>query len=127
MGIVERVPRNRPPMYWRMRFSAPPVKPGRGPSRLAPEEPPLPLATHSVLPSRLTRTLVGYQPVGRNPSVLLAPIFATLKTATSLVLAFVTNRMDSSGVSASELGVLPGGHRGSMAVLIVSTVLPLLV
>jgi hypothetical protein len=39
------------------------------------------------------------------------------------VLALATRRTDSSGVSASELGVDPPGARGSIAVPIVSTAL----
>ena len=55
------------------------------------------------------------------PSGVLSPGSLTLTTARLLVLALATNSIDSSGVSASELGVLPGGGRGSMAVPIVST------
>ena len=76
------------------------------------------------MPSRATRTEVGYQPAGMNPSGVLSPGSLTLTTARSLVLALATNRTDSSGESASELGVLPGGALGSIAVPIVSTALP---
>ena len=58
------------------------------------------------------------------PSDLLSPSSLTLMTATSLVLALATKRIDSSGVNASELGVDPGGAFGSIAVPIVSTDLP---
>ena len=67
---------------------------------------------------------MGYQPVGMNPSGVLAPGSLTLITARLLVLALATSRTDSSGVSARELGVEPAGALGSMAVLIVSTALP---
>ena len=76
------------------------------------------------MPSRETRTEVGYQPVGMNPSGVLAPGSFTLTTARWLVLALATRRIDSSGESASELGVHPAGAAGSMAVPIVSTALP---
>ncbi len=67
---------------------------------------------------------MGYQPVGMNPSGVLAPGSLTLITARLLVFALATSSIDSSGVSASELGVEPAGALGSMAVLIVSTALP---
>jgi len=74
--------------------------------------------------SRETRTAVGYQPAGMKPSDLLAPTSLTLATATSLVLALATKRIWPSEVKESELGVLPGGALGSIAVPIVSTGLP---
>ncbi len=58
------------------------------------------------------------------PSGPLAPGSLTWTTARLLVLALATNSIDSSGESASELGVLPEGALGSMAVPIVSTALP---
>ncbi len=76
------------------------------------------------MPSRATRTEVGYQPTGMKPSGALAPGSLTLTTARLLVLALATNSIDSSGESASELGVLPEGALGSMAVPIVSIGLP---
>src|SRR5947207_113266 len=122
MGIKDRVPWKSPPMY--STLGLPPRKPGRGPSRLARELDPLPLVTKIVLPSRATRTPVGYQPTGMRPSGALAPGSLTLNTARLLVLALATNSIDSSGESASELGVLPKGALGSMAVPIVSMGLP---
>src|SRR5690349_8597992 len=109
-------------MYSRVR-SSPPLTTGLGPSRFALELAPLPLAMKRVLPSRATRTEVGYQPAGMNPSGALEPGSLTLTTATSLVLALATNRTDSSGDSASELGVQPAGALGSMAVPITSSAL----
>ncbi len=76
------------------------------------------------MPSRESRTEVGYQPTGMKPSGPLAPGSLTLTTARLLVLALATKSIDSSGESASELGVLPEGALGSMAVPIVSTALP---
>ncbi len=64
---------------------------------------------------------MGYQPVGIKPSGVLAPGSLTLTTARLLVLALATKSIDSSGVSASALGVLPAGARGSIAVPMVST------
>ena len=67
---------------------------------------------------------MGYQPVGMKPKGALPPGSFTLTTAMSLVLAFATNNIDSSGETASELGVLPAGALGSIAVPIVSIGLP---
>src|SRR5262245_42446642 len=119
MGMAESVPWKRPPIY--SRVGVLPAERGFGPSRLAFEDAPLPLVTYRVWPSRATRTEVGYQPVGMNPSGALEPTALTFTTARQFVLALATNRTDSSGVSASELGVLPEGARGSIAVPIVST------
>src|SRR6516225_3543709 len=58
------------------------------------------------------------------PRGALAPGVLTLTTARLLVLALATNSIDSSGESASALGVLPGGALGSMAVPIVSIGFP---
>src|SRR5205823_11959454 len=116
--------RPSPPMYSRVRPSVPLGTRGFGPSRLARELIPLPLAMNSVLPSRSTRTAVGYQPAGMKPSGVLAPSSLTLMTATSLVLALATNSADSSGERQSELGVQPSGALGSMALPITSTALP---
>src|SRR4051812_45123812 len=97
---------------------------GLGPSRLDRELVPLPLATNRVLPSRSTRTAVGYQPAGMKPRGVLPPGSFTLIAAMSLVLALATNSTDSSGDRQSELGVHPSGARASMAVPITSTALP---
>ena len=59
-----------------------------------------------------------------NPRGVLAPISFTLTTARLLVFALATNKTVSSEVSASELGVLPAGAFGSIAVPITSTALP---
>src|SRR2546430_1532256 len=121
--MVESVPWNSPPMYWRGE-APPPREAGRGPAPVGLRGSPLPLAPpHRLAPPR-ARTDVGYQPVGMNPSGELPPTSSTLTTATSLVLALATNRTFSSGESASELGVLPDGALGSIAVPIVSTALP---
>ena len=58
------------------------------------------------------------------PKGALPPGSLTLTTARSLVLALATKSIDSSGERASELGVLPGGALGSIAVPIVSMDLP---
>src|SRR4051812_12542383 len=103
-------------MYSRVLLSAPPFAIGFGPSRLAFDEAPLPLATNSVLPSCESRTEVGYQPVGMNPRGVLSPTSETFTTARLFVFALATNSTDPSGESASELGVHPAGARGSMDV-----------
>src|ERR1039457_4297518 len=86
--------------------------PGWGPWGLALEERPLPLATSRCRPSGVTRTDVGYQPTGMNPSERLFPGFATSKTATMLLLAFATKSIFPSGDSARLFGVDPGGAWG---------------
>src|SRR6476620_10048255 len=102
MATTDSVPLNRPPMYSRSDGEA---TPGVGPSRLAFEVVPLPLTIQRVLPSRATRTEVGYQPAGMKPSGVPWAGSSTLKAATSLVLALATNRIDSSGERARALGV----------------------
>jgi hypothetical protein len=82
--------------------------PGCGPSGLALGVIPLPLATSRCFPSGVTRTDVGYQPTGMNPSERLLPGFSTSKTATVLLSAFATNSVFSSGESARLFGVDPG-------------------
>ena len=124
MGMIERVPWKSPAMYSRTPIASPPGAAGLGPSRLALELLPLPLATKMVLPSREILTDVGYHPVGMNPRGVLAPISLTFTTARLLVLALATSRTVSSAESASELGVQPAGAMGSMAVPMVSTAFP---
>ena len=58
------------------------------------------------------------------PRGALPPGSLTLTTARLLVFALATKSIDSSGESASELGVLPGGALGSIAVPMVSIGLP---
>ena len=88
------------------------LTPGCGPSGLALEVSPLPLATSRCLPSGVTRTDVGYQPTGMNPSDRLLPGVPTSKTATTLLSALATKSICSSGESARLLGVEPGGACG---------------
>src|SRR5438105_1920233 len=82
---------------------------------------PRPLAMYSFLSSGLTRTEVGYMPVGMKPSGLALPGVLTLKTATLLASALVTNSSSPPGVSARLFGVLPLGAFGYRAQLIVSS------
>src|SRR5262249_6422028 len=73
--------------------------PGFGPGGL------FPFTTKRRLPSRLTATDSGYQPVGTRPTTrLLAP---SATTDTAFVPPFVTNRVFSSGESARKFGALP--------------------
>src|SRR5208337_2382069 len=120
MGMTDRVPWKSPAMYSRIERPSPAGSRALGPSRLAREPWPLPLATQIALPLRANRTEVGYQPVGMKPSGVLAPGSLTLTTARLLVLALATSRIDSSAESASALGVQPAGAPESMAVPIVS-------
>ncbi len=109
------------PMYWVL---VPFFLFGCGPFGFANDVRPLPFATSNCRPSGVTRTEVGYQPTGMNPSEWLRPIEVTSKTATSLLHALATNSFVSSGDSARLLGVLPGGASGESAARSVSTVLP---
>ena len=92
--------------------------------RLDLEANPLPLVTNSRRPSGVTRTEVGYHPVGMNPIDRLRPGCRTSKTAIALMLAFETKSKDSSGLRATLLGVEPGGESGSSSEARVSTQLP---
>src|SRR5215813_12347524 len=85
---------------------------------------PLPLATSKRLPSGVTRTEVGYQPVGMKPSERLLPGRLISNTATIFTFALATNRNRSSGDNARLLGVEPGGEFGKSAAQIVSIFLP---
>src|SRR5581483_7504861 len=124
-GMKATVPCIKPPMYsCRLRGVA---VPGKGPRGFAAEVTPLPLATTSVRPSRDTRTLVGYQPTGMKPSDCAWPAVETSKIATSLLFAFATKSVFSSGVSATLFGIVPGGELGNSAALSVSVTLPLAV
>src|SRR5258708_40032435 len=104
-------PLNRRPMYCCVE-AADALIPGCGASGLALGTRPFPLATSSCFPSGVTRTDVGYQPVGMNPNERLRPGVLTSNTARVLLSAFAMNRVRSSGVSARLLGVDPGGASG---------------
>src|ERR1044071_1095638 len=97
---------------------------GRGPLGLALGTRPLPLATKRCLPSRVTRTEVGYQPTGMKPSERLLPRRETSKTATLLLQALATNNLSSSGDGARLFGVEPLNPSGCNAAQIVSRALP---
>src|ERR1039457_4792454 len=109
--MMLRVPGKSRPMYCTV-ASLLTLTPGCGPSGLAFEVSPLPLATSRCLPSGVTRTDVGYQPTGMNPSERLLLGFSTSKTATVLLSAFATKSVFSSGDSARLFGVDPGGACG---------------
>src|SRR4029077_1056524 len=85
---------------------------------------PLPLAISSFFPSGVTRTEVGYHPVGMHPKERLFPGVLTSKTATMLLSALATNNIRSSGDKARLLGVEPGGASGYNAAKIISIDLP---
>src|SRR5436190_24079452 len=81
-SMTDTEPCMSPPMYSLMTAGA--LLPGLSPCRLAFEMPPLPFATKSLFPSGDTRTEVGYQPVGINPSERALPTSSTSKTASVL-------------------------------------------
>src|SRR5262245_48788225 len=88
------------------------LMPGCGPKGLAFEVNPFPFATNIFLPSGITRTEVGYQPTGINPSERDLPGVLTSNTATILLSAFATKRVFSLGDNARLFGVEPGGALG---------------
>src|SRR6267142_1080833 len=68
-SMMLNVPRNRCAMYCSVDLPGT----GCGPRGLAIATLPLPLAMRSFFPSGVTRTEVGYQPLGMNPSERLLP------------------------------------------------------
>ena len=123
--MSETVPRISPPIYsWRLRGTG---EPGNGPRGFAAELKPLPLATTRVLPSLVTRTLVGNQPTGMNPSDLALPAVSTSNTATLLLLALATKSSSPSGESARLLGIEPGGAFGNNDAVSLSVTRPVAV
>src|SRR4051812_30340321 len=102
-------------------------EPGPGPRVFGSEAMPFPLATISVLPSRETRTLVGYQPTGMKPSDSALPGVFTANTATLLLFAFATNSSSPSGESARLLGMEPGGELGNSEAVSFSLTCPVAV
>ena len=68
------------------------------------------------MPSGVTATEVGYQPVGINPFTWLRLDWLMSITATQLLSALATNRVCPSGVMASASGVLPSGDFGNSGV-----------
>src|SRR5262249_22509696 len=77
---------------------------------------PLPTPRRMFLPSGVTATAVGYQPVGMKPFTWLWPGVATSMTATQLLSALATYSVLPSGATATASGVLPSGARGKRAV-----------
>src|SRR5580692_5219040 len=92
---------------------------GLGPWGLGSEENPLALATYSF--ESMTRTTLGYQPVGTNPSDLLEPGALTSNTARQLLSALATYNVLSSAARATELLVVPLSWVGNTAVFSVSS------
>src|SRR5215208_647208 len=70
---------------------------------------PLPTPTSRFIPSGVTATAVGYQPVGMNPLTADFRASSTSMTATQLLSAFATYSVLPSGLRASASGVLPSG------------------
>src|SRR5262245_24735047 len=81
-------------------------------TRLGPVPAPLPLATITRLPSAVVVTNVGYQPVGKKPSIRLLPCSSMSTTAIELLSALATYSVSPSGDNANEFGVLPAGALG---------------
>src|SRR5579872_3429428 len=81
---------------------------------------PFPLPMRIFLPSGLTPTADGYQPVGMKPATRLFPQREMSITQTSLLSALATYRVRLSGEIASASGVLPDGACGVRVVLTVS-------
>ena len=97
---------------------------GCGPRGLAAGASPFPLRI-KISPSAAPKaTAVGYQPVGMKPWKRLSPGRVTSTTATSLLSALATSRVEPFGESARALGVEPAGARGESATLICSLVRP---
>ena len=93
-------------------------------TRFGPVPNPLPLPISTRLPSGVTVTTVGYQPVGMNPVTLLCPRSVMATTATLLLSASATYNSWPSGDNARELGVLPTGAFGVGATLTASIFAP---
>ena len=68
------------------------------------------------MPSGVTATEVGYQPVGMNPLIALLRFAPMSMTATQLLSALATNSVSPSGDTASPHGVLPAGAFGNRLV-----------
>ncbi len=77
---------------------------------------PLPTPTSSDLPSGVTATDVGYQPVGMKPTAWLLSLSRMSMTAMQLLSALATYSVLPSGATASASGVLPSGAFGNSAV-----------
>ena len=88
---------------------------GCGPRGFAAGARPLPLSTSTRAPFASNATPVGYQPVGTKPRKRLSPGRVTSTTATVLLSALATSRVDPSGESARAFGVEPGGALGDSA------------
>ena len=92
---------------------------GLGPYGFAIERKPLPLATKIFFPT--TATLVGYQPTGIKPLLLLSPFLRTSKTARQLLSALAMYKVFSSLLKAIPLVVDPLGASANSAAFRVST------
>ena len=79
---------------------------------------PLPLVTNIFLP--ITCTLVGYQPTGINPRLLLCPGWDTSNTDKQLLSALAMYSVFSSALKPNPLVVDPLGASGYKAAFSVS-------
>src|ERR1700744_2391420 len=120
------VPFSRLAMYCLPSFLEPPAT-GCGPLGLAMAMLPLPLAMSSRLPSSVTRTQVGYQPLGIKPRLRPWPGLETSNTAMALIFALATYKVFSSGESVRLFGVAPFGESGNSVAQRVSLARPVAV
>src|SRR5437879_2932363 len=91
---------------------------GLGPLGFGYERCPFPFSTTNV-PDGSTRTAVGYQPVGMNPSTRLRSVEMST-TAATLPSEHATKSRLPSGARPSAEGVMPSGWRGVIARLMLS-------
>src|SRR5258707_73759 len=94
---------------------------GLGPCGLGSDEKPLALAIYNF--ESITRTTLGYHPVGIKPRELLDPGLLTSNVATQLLSALAINKVLSSLLKATELLVVPLNWVGYTAVFSVSSTL----
>src|SRR5215831_180837 len=112
--MILSAPLKSPPMYCSFvlvsapcQITSPFFLTGLGPKGFANDERPFPLHTNIFWPTTLT--LVGYQPVGIKPLLLLFPGLLTSNTARQLLSAFAIYKVFSSSLSATLFEVEPLG------------------
>src|SRR4029079_3580984 len=111
------VPLKSPAMYCSFELVSPPChitsplfRVGFGPQGVAIAENPFPFETYILF--SIIFTLVGYQPVGINPLLLVKPGLLTSNTARQLLSAFATYKVFSSSLRATPFEVEPLGAFG---------------
>src|SRR5262245_18635921 len=131
MGTIDTAPSNVCPMNGQLMIRRDSVSPrvrsifeGSAGIGLADVASPLPTPISKYLPSGVTATAVGYQPVGINPLTTDRFGISTSTTATQLLSALATYSVWPSGAMASASGVLPSGALGNRLVVTVSVTIP---